>query len=176
MRITVYGKNIDVTAGMKSMLEKKLSRMDKYFSPEADATATMSTQKGKHILEVTIPINGTILRAEESTDDMYASIDLVVDKLESQLKKHKSKLEKKQKDHATIRFDFSSIPEEPKIDEPSVVKTKRFPIKPMSPDEASLQMDLLGHNFYVFLNSESEEVNVVYKRKDGNYGLIEPTV
>ena len=176
MRITVYGKNIDVTAGMKSMLEKKMSKLDKYFNPDVEATATMSTQKGKHILEVTIPINGTILRAEEATEDMYASIDLAVDKLEGQLRKHKTKLEKKMKDHASIRINFASVVEEPKFEEPTVVKTKRFPIKPMSPDEASLQMDLLGHNFYVFLNSESDEVNVVYKRKDGNYGLIEPTV
>lgn len=176
MRITVYGKNIDVTAGIKSMLEKKMSKLDKYFNPDVEATATMSTQKGKHILEVTIPINGTILRAEEATEDMYASIDLAVDKLEGQLRKHKTKLEKKMKDHASIRINFASVVEEPRFDEPSVVKTKRFPIKPMSPDEASLQMDLLGHNFYVFLNSESDEVNVVYKRKDGNYGLIEPTV
>ncbi|QSX07999.1 ribosome-associated translation inhibitor RaiA [Alkalibacter rhizosphaerae] len=176
MRIIVYGKNIDVTAGMKSMLEKKLSRLDKYFNPEVDATATMSTQKGKHILEVTIPINGTILRAEESSDDMYASIDSAVDKLEGQLRKHKTKLEKKMKDHTSIRLDFSSVANEPASEEPTVVKTKRFPIKPMSPDEASLQMDLLGHNFFVFLNSESDEVNVVYKRKDGNYGLIEPTI
>lgn len=176
MRITVYGKNIDVTAGIKSMLEKKMSKLDKYFNPDVEATATMSTQKGKHILEVTIPINGTILRAEEATEDMYASIDLAVDKLEGQLRKHKTKLEKKMKDHASIRINFASVVEEPRFEEPSVVKTKRFPIKPMSPDEASLQMDLLGHNFYVFLNSESDEVNVVYKRKDGNYGLIEPTV
>lgn len=176
MRITVYGKNIDVTAGMKSMLEKKMSRLDKYFNPNVEVTATMSTQKGKNILEVTIPINGTILRAEEATEDMYASIDLAVDKLEGQLRKHKTKLEKKMKDHSSIRINFSSVEDEPRADEPSVVKTKRFPIKPMSPDEATLQMDLLGHNFYVFLNSESDEVNVVYKRKDGNYGLIEPTV
>lgn len=176
MRIIVYGKNIDVTAGMKSMLEKKLAKLDKYFNPEVEATATMSTQKGKHILEVTIPINGTILRAEEATEDMYASIDLAVDKLEGQLRKHKTKLEKKMKDHKSIRIDFSNVPEEAAVEEASVVKTKRFPIKPMSADEATLQMDLLGHNFYVFLNSESDEVNVVYKRKDGNYGLIEPTV
>ncbi|MBF7096589.1 ribosome hibernation-promoting factor, HPF/YfiA family [Alkalibacter mobilis] len=176
MRVIVYGKNVDLTEGMKSALDKKLSKLDKYFTPEVEATATMSTQKGKHILEVTIPINGTILRAEESTEDMYASIDLAVDKLEGQLRKHKTKLEKKLKDHSTIRVDFSSFTEEKKSEEPSVVKTKRFPIKPMSADEASLQMDLLGHNFFVFLNSESDEVNVVYKRKDGNYGLIEPTV
>lgn len=176
MRVIVYGKNVDVTTGLKSALDKKLSKLDKYFDPSTEATATLSTQKGKHILEVTIPINGTILRAEEATEDMYASIDLAVDKLEGQLRKHKTKLEKKLKDHSTIRIDFSSFREEPKSDEPSLVKTKRFPVKPMSTEEATLQMDLLGHNFFVFLNSDTEEVNVVYKRKDGNYGLIEPAI
>ncbi|SHE67151.1 ribosome hibernation-promoting factor, HPF/YfiA family [Alkalibacter saccharofermentans] len=176
MRVIVYGKNVDVTTGLKSTLDKKLSKLDKYFNPDTEATATLSTQKGKHILEVTIPINGTILRAEEATEDMYASIDLAVDKLEGQLRKHKTKLEKKLKDHSTIRIDFSSFSEETKSDEPSLVKTKRFPVKPMSTEEATLQMDLLGHNFFVFLNSDTEEVNVVYKRKDGNYGLIEPTI
>ncbi|HCX65409.1 MAG TPA: ribosome-associated translation inhibitor RaiA, partial [Eubacteriaceae bacterium] len=179
MRITVYGKNVDVTEGLKSTLDKKLAKLDKYFNPEADATVTLSTQKGQHILEVTIPVNGSILRAEEATEDMYSSIDKAVDKLEGQLRKYKTKLEKKQKDHTSIRFDFSSLQPEStgkQEEEPKIVRTKKFPIKPMSADEASLQMDLLGHNFFVFLNSETEEVNVVYKRKDGNYGLIEPTI
>ncbi|NTW70858.1 MAG: ribosome-associated translation inhibitor RaiA [Eubacteriaceae bacterium] len=183
MRVIVYGKNVDVTAGLKSMLDTKLAKFDKYFDPETtEVTATLSTQKGKrgaakHILEVTIiPINGTILRAEEATEDMYASIDMAVDTLERQMRKHKTRLEKKLKDHASIRVDLSSITPEPKYEEPSLVKTKRFPVKPMSSEEATLQMDLLGHSFFVFLNSETEEVNVVYKRKDGNYGLIEPAI
>lgn len=175
MRVIVYGKNIEVTEGLRNMLEKKLSKLDKYFVPEVEATATLSTQKNMHILEVQIKINGSFLRAEEATEDMYGSIDKVVDKLEGQLRKHKTKIERKYKEQATIRFD--SIPESGKNQEENrIVKTKRFPIKPMSPEEASLQMDLIGHNFFVFLNSESDEVNVVYKRKDGNYGLIEPTI
>ena len=175
MRVIVYGKNIEVTEGLRNMLEKKLSKLDKYFVPEVEATATLSTQKNMHILEVQIKIDGSFLRAEEATGDMYGSIDKVVDKLEGQLRKHKTKIERKYKEQATIRFD--SIPENGNNQEENrIVKTKRFPIKPMSPEEASLQMDLIGHNFFVFLNSESDEVNVVYKRKDGNYGLIEPTI
>ncbi len=175
MRVIVYGKNIEVTEGLRNMLEKKLSKLDKYFVPEVEATATLSTQKNMHILEVQIKINGSFLRAEEATEDMYGSIDKVVEKLEGQLRKHKTKIERKYKEQATIRFD--SIPESDKVQEENrIVKTKRFPIKPMSPEEASLQMDLIGHSFFVFLNSESDEVNVVYKRKDGNYGLIEPTI
>lgn len=175
MRIIVYGKNVDVTAGMKKALDRKLQKFDKYFDPATEVTATLSVQKTKHIIEVTIPINGNMLRAEESTEDMYASIDKVIDKLEAQLRKHKTKLEKKITNHS-IRFDLSSFDDIEDVDnEPEVVKTKKFAIKPMSIEEATLQMELLGHNFFVFLNADTEEVNVVYLRKDGNYGLIEPT-
>ncbi|MPW24854.1 ribosome-associated translation inhibitor RaiA [Alkalibaculum sp. M08DMB] len=172
MRIIIYGKNIEVTEGLKGMLEKKLNKFDKYFKSDVEATATLSTQKNKHILEVQIQFNGNLLRAEEATDDMYASIDKVVDKLEGQLRKYKSKIEKRQKD-STIRFE-SFDKEKNGSSETKIVKTKKFAIKPMSSEEATLQMDLIGHTFFVFLNSESDEVNVVYKRKDGNFGLIEP--
>ena len=175
MRVRIYGKNIDVTEGLKNTLEKKLSKFDKYFSPDIETTATLSTQKNKHILELTIQLNGTILRAEEATDDMYISIDKAIDKIEGQLRKYKTKIEKKQKDHTTIRFESLSSQENTANDS-KIVRTKKFAIKPMSSEEASLQMDLLGHNFFMFRNSDSDEVNVVYKRKDGNYGLIEPTI
>lgn len=174
MRVLVYGKNIEVTEGLRGMLEKKLSKLDKYFNPEVEATATLSTQKNKHRLEVQIKFNGSLLRAEEVTEDMYASIDKVVDKLEGQLRKYKTKIDKKQKDQA-IRFE-SFTKETGTVMDSIIVKTKKFPIKPMSAEEATLQMDLLGHNFFVFLDSDSDEVNVVYKRKDGNYGLIEPLI
>ncbi|MFZ7133955.1 MAG: ribosome hibernation-promoting factor, HPF/YfiA family [Eubacteriales bacterium] len=174
MRVRIYGKNLEVTEGLKSILEKKLSKFDKYFSPNIETTATLSTQKNKHVLELTIQLNGTILRAEEATDDMYTSIDKAINKIEGQLRKYKTKLEKKNKDHTTIRFDVPTLEDNQNYDL-KIVRTKKFAIKPMSSEEASLQMDLLGHNFFVFLNSESDEVNVVYKRKDGNYGLIEPT-
>ncbi len=175
MLVLVYGKNIEITEGLRGMLEKKLSKLDKYFNPEVEATATLSTQKNKHILEVQLQVNGSLLRAEEATDDMYSSIDKVVEKLEGQLRKYKTKIEKKQKEQTGIRFE-SFAPETGKDNDSKIVKTKKFPIKPMSAEEATLQMDLLGHSFFVFLDGDSDEVNVVYRRKDGNYGLIEPTL
>lgn len=173
MKITVNGKNIEVTNGLRSAVEKKLSKLDKYFTPDIEAHATLSVQRNRQIIEVTIPFNGVILRGEESNDDMYASIDLVVDKLERQIRKQKTKLQRRTHSEA---LKFQVIPDE-KPDgktEPKVVKTKRFSVKPMSDDEAVLQMELLGHSFFVYENDENGEVNVLYKRRDGNYGIIEP--
>ncbi len=173
MRITVSGKNIEVTSALRNTVERKLSKLEKYFNPDVEVYATLSVQKNRQILEVTIPFNGVILRGEEENDDMYASIDLVVDKLEGQIRKQKTKLQRRIHSDS-LKFQF--IPDlEPKDKEESkIVKTKRFAIKPMSSEEAVLQMDLLGHNFFVYKSAEDGEVNVVYKRKDGNYGLIEP--
>ncbi|HOE56375.1 MAG TPA: ribosome-associated translation inhibitor RaiA [Bacillota bacterium] len=174
MRIKVSGKNIDVTDALKDRVEKKLSKFGRYFSPDTEAQITLSVEKNRHIIEVTIPFNGVILRGEEATADMYISIDNVVDKLERQLKRHKTRLEKRIKD-GSIKFDnWITSSAEPEDEEVRIVRTKRFAMKPMPVEEAVLQMELLGHNFFVFSNAETEEVNVVYKRKDGNYGLIEP--
>lgn len=174
MRIVVSGKNIVVTDALKDRVNKKLSKFERFFEPNTDAHATLSVEKGRHIFEVTIPFNGVILRAEEATDDMYMSIENVIEKLERQVRKQKTKLERRMKDY-TLRFDalFDHIPEE-EDDEVRIVKTKKFAYKPMAAEEAALQMELLGHNFFVFSNADTEEVNVIYKRKDGNYGLIEP--
>jgi putative sigma-54 modulation protein len=174
MRIVVSGKNLIVTDALKDRVNKKLSKFEKFFGPNTDAHATLSVEKGRHIFEVTIPFNGVILRAEEATDDMYMSIENVVEKLERQIRKQKTKLERKMKDY-NLRFDtlFENITEE-EDDEVQIVKTKKFAYKPMAAEEAVLQMELLGHSFFVFSNADTEEVNVVYKRKDGNYGLIEP--
>lgn len=175
MRITVTGKNIEVTGALKNVVEKKLSKLERYFNPELEAHATLSVERNRQIIEVTIPFNGVILRGEEANDDMYASIDLVVDKIERQIRKQKTKLERRIHGDS-LRFQF--IPEiesnEKESAEPQIVKTKKFAFKPMSAEEAILQMELLGHNFFVYQDAESEEVNVVYKRKDGNFGLIEP--
>ncbi|WPC42109.1 ribosome hibernation-promoting factor, HPF/YfiA family [Clostridium sp. JS66] len=173
MRITVSGKNIEVTSALRNTVERKLSKLEKYFNPDVEVYATLSVQKNRQIVEVTIPFNGVILRGEEENDDMYASIDLVVDKLEGQIRKQKTKLQRRTHSDS-LKFQF--IPDlEPKDKEESkIVKTKRFAIKPMSSEEAVLQMELLGHNFFVYKDAENGEVNVVYKRKDGNYGLIEP--
>lgn len=174
MKITISGKNIEVTNALKNAVEKKLTKMDKYFNPDVEAHVTLSVQKTRKIIEVTIPFNGVILRGEESNDDMYASIDLVADKLERQIRKQKTKLERR--NHGdSLRFQY--IPEytdNKDSEESKIVKTKKFAIKPMSAEEAILQMELLGHNFFVYENADDGIVNVIYKRKDGNYGLIEP--
>lgn len=173
MKIVVSGRNIEVTQGIREAVEKKLSKLEKYFKPEVEAHVTLNVEKNRQIVEVTIPFNGVILRGEESNNDMYASIDIVSDKLERQVRKQKTKLERR-KHSDSLRFqnipDYHSKGNE----EAKIVKTKKFAIKPMSEEEAVLEMELLAHNFFVFENANSNEVNVVYKRKDGNYGLIEP--
>lgn len=175
MNIILTGRNIDVTEALKNAVNDKLSKYEKYFKSDVDVHATMGVQKTRQIFEVTIPLkNDVIIRVEESSEDMYSSIDLAVDKLARQIQKHKTKLEKRFRTHDTIRFE--QIPMTPNMVEAdhTVVKTKKFPIKPMDAEEAILQMEMLGHNFFVFKNSENDEVNVVYLRKDGKYGLIEP--
>jgi putative sigma-54 modulation protein len=168
----ITGKNIALTDALKNTVEKKLGKLEKYFNPEVEIHATLSVQKTRQIIEVTIPFNGILLRGEESTTDMYSSIDNVVDKLEKQIMKHRTRLERRTHEGSLRLMNVpSEVVEE---DEPQVVRTKRFAVKPMDADEAVLQMDLLGHDFFVFRNADSNEVNVVYKRKDGNYGLIEP--
>jgi putative sigma-54 modulation protein len=174
MRLTISGRNMVVTEGIKNKLEKQIQKLDKYFDPSTDVTATLSVEKNRHILEVTIPINGAILRAEESTDDMYNTIDRVMDKLDRQIRRHRTKLEKRLK-NGSFKFDTKELQNKEEEKEPKLVRTKRFAMKPMPVEEALLQMELLGHNFFVFSNGDTDEVNVVYKRKDGNYGLIEPT-
>ncbi|MFT5873908.1 MAG: putative sigma-54 modulation protein [Clostridium sp.] len=174
MKVKVIGKNIEITEALKNIIEKKISRLDKYFSPDVQGQATLGVQKNRHTIEVTIPFNGVILRAEEQNDDMYVSIDSVADKLERQIRKHKTKLEKRNHGNS---LKFQGIPQydnsEEENKDPKIVKTKKFSFKPMSADEAVLQMELVGHSFFVYTSADTSEVNVVYKRKDGNYGLIE---
>jgi putative sigma-54 modulation protein len=177
MRIIVSAKNMEMTNALKNVVEKKLSKLEKYFEPNIEAQATLSVEKNRQTIEVTIPFNGIILRGEEVNEDMYASIDLVIDKIERQIRKQKTRLERR--NHTdSLRFqsisEFSEDIREDNDNESKIVKTKRFAFKPMSTEEAVLQMEMLGHNFFVYENAESEEVNVVYRRKDGNYGLIEP--
>lgn len=171
MNVKVLGKDIKITKALKEVIEKKLNKLDKYFKPEVEAHVTLSVIKNTHSIEITIPFNGVFLRAEEKGDDMYVASDLILDKLERQIRKQKTRMERRLQG-TSLRYDM--IPVEKVEDEPKIVKTKKFAIKPMSAEEAVLQMDLIGHNFFVFLNADTEEVDVVYKRKDGNYGLIEP--
>ncbi|WP_084574158.1 ribosome hibernation-promoting factor, HPF/YfiA family [Sporomusa malonica] len=179
MAIAVRGKNIEITPALKDYVAKRVGKVTKYFDGASmgEITAILTVNKGRHIVEVTVPINGILLRGEEATTDMYASIDLVIEKLEKQIEKYKTKLARKLKSGS---FKTELIPAPSLVtqavneDEFSIVKTKRFAIKPMNADEAVMQMNLINHDFYVFMNSDTEEVNVVYRRKDGQYGLIEP--
>jgi len=147
--------------------------LERYFENIDEAIATLSVEKERHIVEVTVPLNGgMLLRGEEETNDMYASVDLVMEKLERQIEKYKTKIARKMKDGKLL--DLAAGQEKAAEEEPRLVRTKRFAMKPMPVEEAILQMNLLGHDFFVFSNAETEEVNVVYRRRDGNYGLIEP--
>ena len=173
MRYTITGRNIEVTPGLRAAIEEKIGKLDRYFTPDTEVIVTMSVQKEQQKIEVTIPVKGSILRAEESSSDMYVSIDLVEEIIERQMKKYKNKLiDRKQSAQA---FSELFLNEDSYEDEEiRIVKTIRFAMKPMDPEEACIQMELLGHSFYVFLNAETDEVNVVYKRKNNTYGLIEP--
>lgn len=170
MLFNFVGKNIDLTDSLKDMAEKKFSKLEKFFSEEIDARVVFSTQKDNQTVEVTVFLPDTIIRAEETTDDMYTSIDNAVDVLERQIRKHKTKLKKRYQNNETIRFDLiDDRPEE----ENKIVKRKKFELNPMSEEEAILQMELLNHKFFIFLDADTESVEVLYKRNDGNYGIIE---
>ena len=173
MRFVITGRNIDVTEGLRAAVQEKIGKLERYFSPHTEAIVTLSVEKDRQKIEVTIPVKGNIIRSEQVSSDMYVSIDLVEEIIERQLKKYKNKIIEKQQ----AREVFSDEYIEKDYDEDDTVKiirTKKFGIKPMDPEEACIQMELLGHNFYVFSNSETDEVNVVYKRKGNTYGLIEP--
>jgi putative sigma-54 modulation protein len=173
MRYIISGKNIDVTEGLKSAVYEKIGKLERYFTPDTEIHVTMSVEKERQRIEVTIPMKGTIIRAEQVSNDMYVSIDLVEEIIERQLRKYKNKLiEQKQ---AAVNFNQAFIDDDYAEDDSiKIVKTKKFAIKPMDPEEACIQMELLGHNFFVYRNAETDEVNVVYKRKGNTYGLIEP--
>lgn len=172
MSIVVRGKNIEITPALKDYVVKRVSKITKYFDSLGEITALLTVEKGRHMIELTVPINGIMLRGEEATADMYTSIDLVVDKIEKQIEKYKTKISRRLKgNNFKGELVTTNVPEDDGL---KVVKTKRFPVKPMDVEEAILQMNLINHDFFVFTNSETEEANVLYRRKDGNYGLIEP--
>lgn len=176
MRISITGKNLEISDYLRDLVEKKVGKLDRYFSPDTEAQVTLSMEKNRHIVEVTIPFDGGVIRGEEVTADMYASIDNVLDKLEKQILRHRTKLEKSLRTGA-FKYDeplFGGSYDEPEDEGPQIVRVKRFNVKPMSEEEAMLQIEMVGHSFYVFMNSDTNEINVLYKRKDGNFGLIEP--
>ena len=175
MKFIILGKNIEVTPGLRSAVEDKIGKLEKYFNPDTEAHVTLSVEKDRQKIEVTIPVKGNIIRSAQVSNDMHVSIDLVEEIIERQLKKYKTKLIAKEQSAGCFKQDFI---EKDYMDEEEVqiVRTKKFDIKPMYPEDACVQMELLGHNFYVFCNAETDQVNVVYKRKGNTYGLIEPEV
>jgi putative sigma-54 modulation protein len=175
MRYIISGKNIEVTEGLKSAVYEKIGKLERYFTPDTEIHVTMSVEKERQKIEVTIPMKGTIIRAEQSSNDMYVSIDIVEEVIERQLRKYKNKIiEQKQ---AAANLNQSFVDDDNSEDETiKIIRTKKFAIKPMDPEEACVQMELLGHNFFVYRNAETDEVNVVYKRKGNTYGLIEPEI
>ena len=175
MKFIIVGRNIDVTPGLKAAVEEKIGKLEKYFTPDTEVHVTLSVEKDRQKIEVTIPVKGNIIRSEQVSNDMYVSIDLVEEIIERQLKKYKNKLVDKKQASGNFRQEYI---DKEFMDEEDVkiIRTKKFDIKPMYPEDACVQMELLGHNFFVFCNAETDQVNVVYKRKGGTYGLIEPEI
>ena len=174
MKFIIIGRNIDITEGLKSAVQEKLGKLERYFTPETEIHVTLSVEKDRQKIEVTIPVKGNIIRSEQVSSDMYVSIDLVEEVIERQLKKYRTKLVTKQQNAAAV-FKQDFLDEKSEDDEEiKIIRTKKFDMKPMYPEDACVEMELLGHDFYVFINAETEDVNVVYKRKGNTYGLIEP--
>ena len=171
MRITITGKNMDVSEALKDRVEKKVGKLDKFLTETEDVQVRLSQERGgRNTAEITIAFDGILLRAEETNADMYSSIDKSTDKIIRQIRRHRTKLEKRLREGAYE----SEAPDFEQPDEAELVRTKRFTMKPMSVEDAIVQMDMLGHNFFLFLNDETNGACVVYKRQDGNYGLLEP--
>ncbi len=176
MRISISGKNIEISDSLQELINKKVGKLERYFPKDTEVQVTMAIERSRHIVEVTIPYENIIIRGEEVTGDMYASIDNVLDKLEKQIFKHRTRLEKSLKAGAFKHEAplYGNTYDDTEESGPKIVRVKRFAIKPMSEEEAMLQMALLGHSFYVFENALTGDINVLYSRRDGNYGLIEP--
>ncbi len=173
MRFTISGKNIEVTEGLRTAVQDKIGKLERYFAPETEIHVTLSVEKDRQKIEVTIPMKGNIVRAEQVSSDMYVSIDLVEEIIERQLRKYKNKIVDQKQSAMSLSQAF--VEEEIASDDDiQITRTKKFAMKPMDPEEACVQMELLGHSFFVFRNAETDEVNVVYKRKGNTYGLIEP--
>lgn len=170
MKINIRGKNIDVTEALRQYIEKRVGKFEKFLNELAEATVTISTEKYTHKIDVLVKVNGHLIQAEGKTEDLYSAVDQVVEKLEKQILKYKEKVQNKNKKESNKFTPTTSTEELPK----RIVKYKKFDLRPMTPEEAVDQMELLDKDFFIFVNSFSGDVNVVYKRKDGNFGLIEP--
>ena len=173
MNFVISGKKLEVTDGLRTAIQEKLGKLERYFAPDTKVNVTLSVEKERQKIEVTIPVKRGIIRAEQVSSDMYYSLDMVEEIIERQLRKYKNKIIDRKQGNADFQKAFvdNDYEEENEI---RIERTKRFEIKPMYPEDACVQMELLGHNFFVFCNAETDEINVVYKRKGGTYGLIEP--
>lgn len=174
MKLSVQGKNFQVTDDILKYAEKRLSTVEKFFDNIQELNTIISKERGNIKVEVTLSASGTVIRGESRTPDVFSSIDDVVDKLKRQIKKYKERFIERRREAAKEEKRFERSTEEFEEEEPKIVKVKKFILKPMDEEEAIMQMELLGHNFFVFLNSRTDKFNVIYKRTDGNYGLIEP--
>ncbi len=176
MKIKISGKNMEVSQYLRDTVDKKASKMERYFKPETEMHVTLSIQKARNIAEITLAMDGVVLRAEEATGDMYSSIEVALRKLERQIRKHRTKLEKRLHEQAYVQdvvFDQGGT-DFADEEEPQIVKTKKFAVRPMEVEDASIQMEMLGHDFFVYRNPHTSEINIMYKRADGDLGVIEP--
>ncbi|KRL02897.1 ribosome hibernation-promoting factor, HPF/YfiA family [Liquorilactobacillus capillatus] len=179
LKYNIRGENIEVTAAIRGYVQKKLNKLEKYFEDTSNSTAHVNlkvySDKTSKV-EVTIPLPYLVLRAEETSPDMYASVDLVTDKLERQIRKYKTKINRKSREKGFKEFPISDVADsktDKEDDKFDIVRTKRVSLKPMDSEEAVLQMDMLGHNFFIYEDAETSGIDIVYRRKDGRYGLIE---
>ena len=175
MKFVILGKNIELTDGLRSAVEEKIGKLEKYFTEDTEVHVTLSVEKDRQKIEVTIPVKGSIIRSEQVSNDMYVSIDLVEEIIERQLKKYKNKIVSKERNAGAFRQEYIEK-DFADDDEIKIIREKKFDIKPMYPEDACVQMELLGHSFFVFNNAETDQINVVYKRKGNTYGLIEPEI
>ncbi|MHB9026301.1 MAG: ribosome hibernation-promoting factor, HPF/YfiA family [Armatimonadota bacterium] len=181
MQIIFSGKHVEVTPALREYAESKLAKLTRFFDHLQDIHVTESILRNQHIVEVTLHADGRVIRAEERSPDMYTSIDLVLDKLERQLVRYKGRFITRTRESLegvkpTELTAPRTEPEEEPVEQPAIVRTKRFAVKPMDPEDAAVEMELVGHDFFVFRNARSDQVNVLYRRRDGDYGLIEPVV
>ena len=173
MKFIISGKNIPVSDGLRTAVDEKLGKLERYFTADTEVIVTLSMEKERQKIEVTIPVKGSIIRSEQTSNDMYVSIDLVEEVIERQLRRYKNKIIDRKQSGGNFQQAFIDNEYE-ESEDVKIIRSKKFDIKPMYPEDACVQMELLGHNFFVFNNAETDQINVVYKRKGNTYGLIEP--
>ena len=173
MKVTITGKNFNTYQHLEDTIEKKLEKLDKYFSDDIDAKVVLSQERNKDKIEVNINAKGAQFRTEQVADDVYEGLDKAIDKLSRQMTKFKGKLQKKYQDNKSVRFEEIPAPAAEDAEIGNLVRTKKVELRPMSAEDAVLEMEMSGHDFFLFLDEETDRVNAVYKRKDGHYGVLE---